>query len=76
MNAWFKNDLSQFTRELLLSPNSLTLSFADRKTIGKILDDHISGRLNQQRRIWALLSLEIWYRVFYQSESDVSDIAA
>ena len=75
MNVWFKNDLYEFTRDLLLSPNSLTLSFADRKTISRILDDHASGRADQQRRIWAMLSLEIWHNVFY-ADSAQSSMAA
>ncbi len=76
MNVWFKNDLSDFTRDMLLSPNSLALSFADRKTLTRILDDHIAGRADQQRRIWSLLSLEIWHQVFHQSDSETSGIAA
>jgi asparagine synthase (glutamine-hydrolysing) len=76
MNVWFKNDLQEYTRDLLMAPNSLTLTFADRKALQKMLDDHMSGRRDHQRRIWSMISLEIWHNVFYKDSAGISKQAA
>ena len=38
------------------------------KNVDEILTNHFSGKINEQRRLWALMSLEVWYQTFFGSD--------
>ena len=61
---WFKKDLYEWTRGILLSENAASRGLFDRKYVAKILDDHKNDRQNHHHRIWALLCLELWFMTF------------
>ena len=69
MNEWFKADLKEYTQDLLSSPNSFAQSFMPANEVDKILSNHFSGKINEQRRLWALMSLEVWYQTFFGSDT-------
>ena len=35
----------------------------------EILANHFSGKINEQRRLWALISLEVSYQMFFGSDA-------
>lgn len=65
LNDWFRDDLKEFINDSLMSPNSFVRGFAGRERVQSILDDHWAGRLNEESRIWTMLSLEVWHQVFF-----------
>ena len=67
LDAWFRGGLRTMARERLLDAGSFASTVLDRRIVEQLLDDHDSGRRDEQARIWALLSLEVWYGVFFQS---------
>ncbi len=64
VGEWFKKDLYDFTRGIILSEKAAKRDFFDMKYIEKILEDHRTGRQNHHHRIWALLCLELWCMTF------------
>ena len=64
VGEWFKKDLNEFTRGVLLSEKAASRNLFDMKYIRKIFDDHCSGRQNHHHRIWTLLCLELWFMTF------------
>ena len=58
----------EYTQELLSSPNSFARSFMPANDVDEILTNHFSGKINEQRRLWALMSLEVWYQTFFGSD--------
>lgn len=68
LDAWFRGQLEEMARDLLLGPSSFTSSLLDGHAIARILDDHSSGRRDEEIRIWTLLSLEMWGRCFFSSQ--------
>ena len=65
--AWLAGDLSRFTRESLLSSESALQGLFESRQIEKLLTQHESGREDCSDRIWALIVLEYWKRVFIDS---------
>jgi asparagine synthase (glutamine-hydrolysing) len=63
VGRWFREDLRDYAREILLD------SRADRgyfrpDAVRTLLDEHASGQRNHGQRIWLLLTLEWWHRLF------------
>jgi len=64
VGEWFKKDLHQFTKDILLSEKARSRDLFDMKYIAGIIEDHRSGRQNHHHRLWTLLCLELWFMTF------------
>ncbi len=62
LDAWFRGDLRELARDLLLSGRSFVGGIMSRPELSSLLDAHERGRRNEELRLWTLLGLEIWYR--------------
>ena len=62
LDHWFRNELKDFTREVLSDPQTIARGYFDEQTVGRLMADHQSGRRNHGMRLWALLTLELWQR--------------
>jgi asparagine synthase (glutamine-hydrolysing) len=60
--AWFRDDLRDYSREVLLDPVSLERGLFRADEVHGLLDRHAAGRADESPRIWALLMLELWQR--------------
>ena len=61
---WFRGEMKDFVRDVLLSPASLSRGVFRPKTIEMYIDQHIRGEVDHATPIWTLLMLELWYRRF------------
>jgi asparagine synthase (glutamine-hydrolysing) len=48
----------------LRSPSSKTRKYYDPQVLDRMVDDHVEGRQNHEKLLWALLNLEIWHRQY------------
>jgi asparagine synthase (glutamine-hydrolysing) len=64
LDAWFRGELQELSRDLLLGSDSMVGAMMDRSVVERILHDHARGRRDEEIRIWTLLSLEMWGRRF------------
>jgi len=62
--AWFRNELSAYVREVLLSPESLGRGYFRDEAVRRLVEEHTAGRADHADRLWALLNLELWHRAF------------
>jgi len=69
---WFRNELKEYIYEILLDPKTLNRGYFKREGIERLLNDHIALRYDHSARIWALLFLEVWFRVFLDREGDIA----
>ena len=60
---WFRNELSGFTRDLLLSPTCKQRGFFNSTYIEQLLTQHDQGR-DLSLQLWTILSFELWCRRF------------
>jgi asparagine synthase (glutamine-hydrolysing) len=70
LSKWFRNELKEYIYEILLDHKTLKRGYFKREGIERLLNDHIALRYDHSARIWALLFLEIWFRVFMDGEGD------
>jgi len=62
LDAWFRGPLSDVYRDTVTSPDARSRDHLDQATIVSLLDEHLQGRLDHGRRLWLLLSFELWAR--------------
>ncbi len=61
---WLRSSLAGFARQVLLSPDSASARFLDRRGIEQILLEHERRRAERSADIWTLLVFELWHSVF------------
>jgi asparagine synthase (glutamine-hydrolysing) len=76
VSRWFRKELKNYVYEILLDPRTLNRGYFRRKGIERLLDEHACMRYDHSPKIWALLFLEIWFRVFMDQEGDFFSYAA
>jgi asparagine synthase (glutamine-hydrolysing) len=61
---WFRTNLREKVREILLDPKSIGRQYFKQSYVKGVLDKHAAGREDLSRRIFALLTLELWHRKY------------
>jgi asparagine synthase (glutamine-hydrolysing) len=61
---WLRNELQEFAKEILMDESTLSRPYFDRKFLMQMVRDHFNGRANYTNEIGAILSFEIWHRLF------------
>jgi asparagine synthase (glutamine-hydrolysing) len=64
LGAWFRNELRDFTREVLLDPVCIGRGLIHEGPTRALLDQHDRGGADRSMQIWTLLMLELWHREF------------
>ena len=62
LRAWVTNDLSELIDDVLLRGELVGTGFLRPEPLRRIVADQRSGRRDESKQIWQLLSLELWYR--------------
>ena len=62
LGSWFQNELRRLTEERLLGDEARCHEYFRLDSLQRILDQHMSGKVNHCYRIWNLLILESWLR--------------
>ena len=68
VGRWFRTSLKNFIRETLLSPETVQRGYFREEAVRMLVDEHISGKRDHGHRLWALLTFEIWHRLFIDRE--------
>jgi len=64
VNKWFQGPLKEYLCDHLRGSESKTRAYYDPQVLDRMVDDHIDGRQNHEKLLWALLNLEIWHRQY------------
>lgn len=67
IEEWFAGELDTFARDSLLSRESAVRDLVDQKEVARLLDRHRGRKEDCSDRIWTLLVLEYWKRLFIDS---------
>jgi asparagine synthase (glutamine-hydrolysing) len=62
LRRWFQERLTGWAREILLDPRARQRGWTRPSEVVKLLDQHERGSRDHAKRIWALVSLELWAR--------------
>ena len=72
VDAWFQSALDGFVRETLLGSDSACREYFEPAAVAALLDEHRERKRDHRRRIFALLSFEVWHRRFLRSPVSVT----
>jgi asparagine synthase (glutamine-hydrolysing) len=61
---WCQTEWRDPLRRLLVEGPAAERGHFDPAVVGRILDEHASGRVDHSARIWTLLIFEVWNRLF------------
>lgn len=64
LDEWFRGGLKDYAHDLLLGRDTFVSRYLQRAPIEAMLRDHLSGRRNEELRLWTLLGFEVWHRTF------------
>jgi asparagine synthase (glutamine-hydrolysing) len=59
---WYRDELRDYVRDVLLDPRSLTRPYISKKEVEKAVKAHIGGEANHTLAIHRLLTLELTQR--------------
>jgi len=69
IGIWMRTDLKDFLRNLFSQSMFVEMGMFNFDYINKLLNEHLSGKADHNFRLWILINLEIWYRMYFQGET-------
>ncbi len=64
LERWFRSELREMTYDLLLDSRAVGRGYFKPHVVRRYLDEHTSGVAHHHPRLWTLLMLEAWHRIF------------
>jgi asparagine synthase (glutamine-hydrolysing) len=62
LRAWVTNDLGPLIDDVLLEGDLVSSGFLQPAVVRQMVTDQRSGRRDESKQLWQLLSMELWYR--------------
>jgi len=75
IGEWFRQALAGFCRDILLSGSLESRGIVDISVVSGMITQHIAGTANFTRQLRALVSLELWYRLFVDKDPELLEQA-
>jgi asparagine synthase (glutamine-hydrolysing) len=66
--SWYAGPTMDYIQQILLDRRTLSRGWFQDAYVRRILDEHVSGRVNHRLVIWSLLCFEWWNRLFIDGE--------
>ena len=60
---WFRGELRPMLRDHLFATNSFARGHFNMKVVERLVDEHDTKRVDHSQRLYALLMLELWWRL-------------
>jgi asparagine synthase (glutamine-hydrolysing) len=68
LGGWLRGPFASWIDEFVLSPRALARGYFDPSALRRLADEHRSGRAEHGDRLWLLMNLEVWQRIFIDGE--------
>jgi asparagine synthase (glutamine-hydrolysing) len=69
IGRWLRGRYTGLLDDLVLSDRALGRGLFDVSGLRRLVDEHRSGAWDHGDRLWALINLEVWQRIFLDGES-------
>ena len=66
---WIRGDLRNYTQNLFAQSRFVESGIFDPDFMNQLLSEHLDGKADHNYRIWILINLEIWYRMYFEGQS-------
>jgi asparagine synthase (glutamine-hydrolysing) len=70
VDHWFRAELKDMAHDVLLSASATARNIFNKDYVQRLLNEHVSGQYNHQSRLWALLMLELWFRMWVDQPAE------
>ncbi len=68
ISKWLKEDLKEYVKDILFSEKFAKRGLFEQKKVEFLVNRHFSGKEDHGYRIFALIVLELWFRVYIDKE--------
>lgn len=68
VSSWLAGPLHDFVRGLLDSDRFAARGLLRPAFVRELLDQHVTGTMDHSSRLWALLTLELWFQTFIDGD--------
>jgi asparagine synthase (glutamine-hydrolysing) len=72
VDHWFRNEIKTFAYDTLLSRAAAERGLFRPGYVRRLLDEHCAFRRNHHTRLWALLMLELWFRMWIDPPAEAA----
>ena len=66
---WMRSDLRRFLRNLLAESRFVEMGLFEGDYVGQLVEEHLDGKVDHNFRLWILLNLEIWHRLYFENQT-------
>jgi asparagine synthase (glutamine-hydrolysing) len=70
IDRWLRRELRDLAYDTLTGPTARDRGLMRPDYVVRLLDEHCGGRRNHHTRLWALLMLELWFRMWIDGSAD------
>jgi asparagine synthase (glutamine-hydrolysing) len=72
IGAWIRGPLKDSAQELILGERALGRGTLHNDAVRAMFNEHVSGHRKHDERLWVLMGLELWNRIFIDGEDHAS----
>ena len=73
---WAREQFAAQVRSVILGPRALARGMFDTAVLERLVTEHQAGASNHTDRLWLLLNLELWQRIFLDGEGPTEERAS
>ena len=63
---WMRNELSGFLRAVVAESRFVSEGIFEHGYLSELVDQHLAGKRDHNFRLWVILNLEIWHRLYIE----------
>ncbi len=64
IDRWLRRELAPMVRDTLLDSTARARGLFRPRWVERTIEEHVSGRRSHHTRLWAMLMLELWFRMW------------
>lgn len=72
IDHWFRNELKDLLHDVLLSQRATDRGLLQRDVVARLIEEHTTGVFDHAYRLWNLLCLELWQRMYLDEPPPMS----
>jgi asparagine synthase (glutamine-hydrolysing) len=75
IDHWLRAELKEMAYDVLLSDSAISRGIFRKDYVARLLDEHVNYRTEHHTRLWALLILELWFRMWVDPSLQATSIS-
>ena len=69
---WFRNELYPLLKDQLENSIFVREGLFDKEQVKLLIEEHRSNRVDNHVRLWMLLNMEVWHKLYIEQEDTAS----